>query len=192
MRLQRQVNRGSTAEYNRGIKPLPLVGSRLLEISNSHSQSVIWWSSASESTCLSIPLSSVWFLPSQFHQAGMKQKKGANKNKEKVKAKQSEHVQLHRSMNVKSALGSANRMIDQLQSKMKGSKFRWINEQLYTQSGNASLEMVQKDSSLFDIYHQGFREQVTRWPLVPVDVFIKMLKCVKTLRLIFLCWKRYV
>lgn len=123
----------------------------------------------------------------------MKQKKkGANKNKEKVKVKQSEHVQLHRSMNVKSALGSANRMIDQLQSKMKGSKFRWINEQLYTQSGNASLEMVQKDSSLFDIYHQGFREQVTRWPLIPVDVFIKMLKWVKTLRLILMFWNCYV
>ena len=108
----------------------------------------------------------------------MKNKKGANKIKEKVKSKPSEHVQLHRSMNVRGALGSSSQMIDKLESKLKGSKFRWINEQLYTQSGNASLEMIQKDSSLFDIYHQGFREQVTLWPLVPVDVFIKMLKYV--------------
>ena len=120
----------------------------------------------------------IWFFISQFHFSPMKQKKGANKNKEKVKSKSSEHVQLHRSLNVKGTLGSSSRMIDKLQSKLKGSKFRWINEQLYTQSGNASLEMIQKDSSLFDIYHQGFREQVTLWPLVPVDVFIKMLKYV--------------
>ena len=121
----------------------------------------------------------VWFLISQFHFRPMKHKKGERKGKEKVKAKSPEHVQLHRSMNVKGALGSSSRMIDKLQSKLKGSKFRWINEQLYTQSGNASFEMIQKDSSLFDIYHQGFREQVTLWPLVPVDVFIKMLKYVR-------------
>ena len=72
--------------------------------------------------------------------------------------------------------GKSKGLLNQLQDKLKGSKFRWINEKLYTQSGNDSLEMIQKDVSLFDLYHEGFREQVTRWPLVPVDVLIKMLK----------------
>lgn len=106
------------------------------------------------------------------------------KKKEKKERKNNEksHVQLHRSLNVKMKLSKdgnvQNGILTQLQDKMKGSKFRWINEQLYTQSGDKSLEMIQKDKSLFEVYHQGFREQVRRWPLVPVDVFIKMLKLV--------------
>ena len=73
-------------------------------------------------------------------------------------------VQLHRSMNVKVRLGNTGgketNMLGQLRDKMKGSKFRWINEQLYTQSGDKSLEMIKNDKELFDIYHEGFREQV--------------------------------
>ena len=91
----------------------------------------------------------------------MKHKKGVEKTKS---TKSHERPQLHRSLNVKLSPGKS------------GSKFRCINEKLYTQSGNDSLEMIQKDVSLFDLYHEGFREQVTRWPLVPVDVLIKMLK----------------
>ena len=108
----------------------------------------------------------------QIHLLTMKQKK----NKKKTTPKQQGRVQLHRSLKVTPSSGSSKPMIALLQDKMKGSKFRWINEQLYTQSGDASLKMIQEDSSLFDVYHQGFREQVTRWPLVPVDVFIKMLQ----------------
>ena len=109
---------------------------------------------------------------SQAHLLTMKQKK----SKKKSTSKQQGHVQLHRSLKVTPSSASSKPMIAMLQDKLKGSKFRWINEQLYTQSGDASLKMIQKDSSLFDVYHQGFREQVTRWPLVPVDVFIKMLQ----------------
>lgn len=103
----------------------------------------------------------------------MKHKKGKDKKKS---LKPNDRPQLHRSLNVKLSLGKSKGLLNQLQDKLKGSKFRWINEKLYTQSGSDSLEMVQKDKSLFDIYHEGFREQVTRWPLVPVDVFIGMLK----------------
>ncbi|KNB43419.1 ribosomal RNA-processing [Blastocystis sp. subtype 4] len=103
----------------------------------------------------------------------MKHKKGVEKTKS---TKSHERPQLHRSLNVKLSPGKSKGLLNQLQDKLKGSKFRWINEKLYTQSGNDSLEMIQKDVSLFDLYHEGFREQVTRWPLVPVDVLIKMLK----------------
>lgn len=110
----------------------------------------------------------------------MKTKKEDKKGKEKKRGGEKQPIQLHRSMNVKVHLnqtgGKETNMLDQLRDKMKGSKFRWINEQLYTQSGEKSLEMIKNDKALFDIYHEGFREQVTRWPLVPVDVFIKMLK----------------
>ena len=98
----------------------------------------------------------------------------AEKGSEKKKAK------LHRSLKANVAISKSgdfsNGFLAQLQNKVKGSKFRWINEQLYTQSGEDSLRMIKEDESLFDVYHQGFREQVTRWPLVPVDVFISILK----------------
>lgn len=112
----------------------------------------------------------------------MKTKKKSKKQSSSNKENEKQHPQLHRSLNVRMKAtrdGTSNKgILSQLQEKMKGSKFRWINEQLYTQSGNKSLQMIQEDESLFDIYHQGFREQVRRWPLVPVDVFIKMLKYV--------------
>ena len=108
----------------------------------------------------------------------MKKKEGKGKTTNQKKEKG--NSKLHRSLNIKlstTANGNPkNSILTQLQDKMKGSKFRWINEQLYTQSGDKSLEMIQNDQSLFDIYHEGFREQVRRWPLIPVDVFIKMLK----------------
>ena len=43
--------------------------------------------------------------------------------------------------------------------KLEGAKFRMINEVLYTSRGEKSFETFQKDPALFDIYHEGFREQ---------------------------------
>ena len=106
----------------------------------------------------------------------MKPSKREKKSK-KVEPKGS--AKLHRSLNVKVQPGGRkdeSGILTKLKDKVKGSKFRWINEQLYTQDSSKSLEMIRNDESLFDIYHQGFREQVTRWPLVPVDVFIGILK----------------
>ena len=108
----------------------------------------------------------------------MKSKKQASEKAEKGNEKKK--VKLHRSLKANVVISKSgdfsNGFLAQLQNKVKGSKFRWINEQLYTQSGEDSLRMIKEDESLFDVYHQGFREQVTRWPLVPVDVFISILK----------------
>ncbi|KAJ2722579.1 25S rRNA (adenine645-N1)-methyltransferase [Coemansia sp. Benny D115] len=63
-----------------------------------------------------------------------------------------------------------------MQQKLKGARFRWINEALYTTTGDRAFEMVQGDPSIFEEYHQGFTAQVEKWPVNPVDVFIKQLK----------------
>lgn len=39
-----------------------------------------------------------------------------------------------------------------------------------------SLEMFQKEPSLFTDYHEGYRQQVEKWPKNPLDIFIKELK----------------
>ncbi|SCV00455.1 LAME_0G09846g1_1 [Lachancea meyersii CBS 8951] len=57
-------------------------------------------------------------------------------------------------------------------AKLSGSRFRWINEQLYTTSSASALDLIKKQPQLFDEYHEGFRSQVQSWPENPVDVFV--------------------
>ncbi|KAJ2162342.1 25S rRNA (adenine645-N1)-methyltransferase [Coemansia sp. RSA 552] len=63
-----------------------------------------------------------------------------------------------------------------MQQKLKGARFRWINEAMYTTTGDQTYEMVQKDPTIFEEYHEGFAAQVRKWPVNPVDVFIKRLE----------------
>jgi SAM-dependent methyltransferase len=57
--------------------------------------------------------------------------------------------------------------------KLSGAKFRMINERLYTCTGSEAMKLFTGDSSLFSTYHEGFREQVSHWPLNPLDELIE-------------------
>lgn len=57
--------------------------------------------------------------------------------------------------------------------KLSGSRFRWINEQLYTTRSEEALKLIKDQPELFKAYHDGFRSQVESWPENPVDVFFK-------------------
>ncbi|SCU85768.1 LANO_0C05270g1_1 [Lachancea nothofagi CBS 11611] len=59
-----------------------------------------------------------------------------------------------------------------MMAKLSGSRFRWINEQLYTISSDSALDLIKKQPGLFDEYHDGFRSQVQSWPENPVNVFV--------------------
>lgn len=63
-----------------------------------------------------------------------------------------------------------------MMAKLSGSRFRWINEQLYTTTSESALKLIQEQPSLFDEYHQGFRSQVQSWPENPVNVFVDQIK----------------
>lgn len=63
-----------------------------------------------------------------------------------------------------------------MMAKLSGSRFRWINEQFYTVSSEEALRLVEEQPSLFDEYHQGFREQVQSWPENPVNVFVDQIQ----------------
>ena len=39
-------------------------------------------------------------------------------------------------------------------------QFRYINEKLYTCSGEEAVEMFEQKPELFDVYHRGFSNQV--------------------------------
>lgn len=63
-----------------------------------------------------------------------------------------------------------------MMAKLSGSRFRWINEQLYTTTSESALKLIKEQPSLFDEYHQGFRSQVQSWPENPVNVFVDQIK----------------
>lgn len=66
--------------------------------------------------------------------------------------------------------------LSKMKQKLDGSKFRWLNEKLYTSSSEAASKLFQSSPELFDVYHTGFRTQVTQWPVNPVDLVIKRLE----------------
>lgn len=55
-------------------------------------------------------------------------------------------------------------------SRLAGSRFRELNEELYTTDSSTAFERFQNNPELFDQYHEGFRTQVKSWPVNPVDV----------------------
>ncbi|KAJ3304495.1 25S rRNA (adenine645-N1)-methyltransferase [Kappamyces sp. JEL0829] len=68
-----------------------------------------------------------------------------------------------------------SKLQEKMAKKLSGSKFRWINESLYTTESDKSFRLFKEQPELFDIYHQGFQSQVEEWPVNPVDIFIKYL-----------------
>jgi len=60
--------------------------------------------------------------------------------------------------------------------KLEGSRFRIINERLYTSTGEEAFQNFQSDPKLFDVYHEGFREQASHWPHNPLDGIIAWIK----------------
>ncbi|KAI9017699.1 methyltransferase-domain-containing protein [Gaertneriomyces semiglobifer] len=59
-----------------------------------------------------------------------------------------------------------------MSQKLAGSKFRWINEILYTKPSEDAVRIFQETPEYFQIYHEGFRSQTRGWSLNPVDKII--------------------
>ena len=57
--------------------------------------------------------------------------------------------------------------------RLTSSRFRELNEELYTHSSQHSFEHFTENPELFDQYHVGFRKQAKEWPINPVDVIYK-------------------
>ncbi|KAL0476562.1 hypothetical protein AKO1_006040 [Acrasis kona] len=59
--------------------------------------------------------------------------------------------------------------------KLEGAKFRFLNEKLYTITGEDAKQMFDKEPKLFTEYHDGYRQAVDEWPFDPVKSLIKYL-----------------
>lgn len=62
---------------------------------------------------------------------------------------------------------------EKLVDSLKGSRFRFINEQLYRTTGADAKRLFQDDPSAFNAYHEGYRHQIVQWSVNPLDRIIK-------------------
>ena len=67
----------------------------------------------------------------------------------------------------RSAKGS--KLFSKMSSQLEGSRFRMINQQLYTSTGADAKQLFDRDPDLFGVYHRGFAAQVAKWPENPID-----------------------
>lgn len=71
---------------------------------------------------------------------------------------------------------ASSRALSRAAEKLQGSRFRWLNETLYSISGGEAKTLFEKDPTLAQAYHEGFRAQAKKWPRNPLDDVIKWLK----------------
>ncbi|XP_022091553.1 ribosomal RNA-processing protein 8-like [Acanthaster planci] len=63
-----------------------------------------------------------------------------------------------------------------MEAQLQSAHFRYLNEQLYKTTGSQAQRLMEQDREAFNIYHQGFSQQVRKWPVNPLDKFIEDLK----------------
>lgn len=70
----------------------------------------------------------------------------------------------------------SSKLHSKMANKMESARFRWINEQLYSTTGEEAKKLFEKEPELFSTYHQGFATQVSKWPVNPLDNVIAYIK----------------
>ena len=63
-----------------------------------------------------------------------------------------------------------------MRQKLISSRFRHLNEVLYTTPSASSLELFKTNPGFYTEYHEGFRRQVETWPENPIDSFLRWIK----------------
>lgn len=76
----------------------------------------------------------------------------------------------------KSKKNESSSLEAKLKENLMGGRFRFINEQLYTMNSTFAKNLFDEDESAFGAYHEGYRHQVQKWPLNPLDKIIKSIK----------------
>jgi ribosomal RNA-processing protein 8 len=76
----------------------------------------------------------------------------------------------------KSKQTDAPQLKDKLINQLKGSRFRYLNEVMYSSKGSESAQLFKEDPSAFSAYHDGYRQQIAKWPMNPLQRIIKSFK----------------
>lgn len=70
----------------------------------------------------------------------------------------------------------SKKSITDIKSRLAGSRFRFLNEQLYSSTSAESWAVFRRDPNLFKVYHEGYRNQVAQWPYNPVEEVVSWLE----------------
>ncbi|KAL4704718.1 hypothetical protein ACJJTC_011502 [Scirpophaga incertulas] len=68
---------------------------------------------------------------------------------------------------------SGNNLRQRMLERLKAAQFRYLNEKLYTTSGSEAQKLFQSDPEAFHTYHQGYQQQLKKWPINPLELIIK-------------------
>ncbi|RHZ55061.1 25S rRNA (adenine645-N1)-methyltransferase [Aspergillus thermomutatus] len=114
------------------------------------------------------------------NKADKKEKKLKNKNKNQTKEQKQAASHEGESV-IPPAPPKTEAILTPLQQAMRqkliSSRFRHLNETLYTTPSSKALELFTSNPELFDEYHAGFSRQVKEsWPSNPVDGYIAAIR----------------
>ncbi|KMQ98106.1 ribosomal rna-processing protein 8-like protein [Lasius niger] len=65
---------------------------------------------------------------------------------------------------------------DRMMAQLRASRFRFINETLYNNESSQSKRYFKEDPDAFKAYHDGYKQQLERWPINPLDIIISSIK----------------
>jgi ribosomal RNA-processing protein 8 len=83
---------------------------------------------------------------------------------------------LGKDMKVPTHKTSGSSLQESFKARLTGSRFRILNEELYTTTSKEAYDNFSSNPELYDQYHQGFRHQVEQWPVNPVSAIMNRLK----------------
>lgn len=70
----------------------------------------------------------------------------------------------------------SSRLQETFKARLSGSRFRILNEELYTTTSSTAYDRFSSNPELYQQYHEGFRHQVENWPINPVGSIVNRLK----------------
>ena len=101
------------------------------------------------------------------------------KERKRDKKRKSKQSQVEQKQEHKMQHKSKGSVESKMSENLKSSKFRFLNEKLYTTPSSSAVDLFKKEPNLFDDYHEGYRQQVEKWPKNPLDMLVSELKKVK-------------
>lgn len=69
---------------------------------------------------------------------------------------------------------------DKMLTQLRASRFRFINEILYSNESSQSKQYFNKDPDAFMAYHEGYKQQTEQWTVNPLDVVMSSINKLPT------------
>lgn len=99
-----------------------------------------------------------------------------NNSKKRKKPEQNREQNVLKREKVVERKNNATSLRDRMLARLQASRFRYINERMYSTTGKDAQEMFNNDSDAFKSYHSGYRQQVKQWPINPLDLIINRIR----------------